>query len=470
MVKESFQRVLLMLSLTLSLGYAKIYAEKSAAVSPDQEKIKKNILIDLEKIKKGSDKLSQEDSHATLEKGFKEHTIKLPPNVLKDQYHGLPEREKFLNELLKEYSPTDRQELINKLVEAPTNQKLLTNLSPAGCTDVGKRGNPIYAGASPVIDWLNTAHFNGFFQPAMNYALVNREMFNEFDSFNQWGLSGDLFGFYTPFQREDDALKFKMYTVGLGVGGEYEFFDRLVLGLGLAYSHSKVNWQKDQPTVAINSLYFGPSLSYIFSHGYLSCSLLGLANFYKVNREVELFEKIKSKSTTEYQNWNILGRLEGGFSYEVASQFFLYPTARLDYMTVLMPEITESLEGDEEEESEEEATEIKTAPFHASFLTAKAGLKLTREFFYEGIGYLIPHLSGGWLGFSSVNHPRYVYEIGKCPSFKKEADSGAWNQAYVGAGFTMIHPKGILISLGYELMIGANSPVQAADIRLEFSW
>lgn len=403
---------------------------------------------------------------------FKKGPIKLSPQVLKKmiELEDPAKREQLIKDLLSKHYPEAeaRQELINKLIEKAANIDLFPNLSQNDCIELGKQANPAYAGVSPVLDWLNTAHFRGFFQPTMTDILVNRNKFNEFDSFNQWGLWGECFGFYSKLEREPKPLKLNIYTVGVNVAGEKVFFERLVLGLGIAGSHSGVKWKEDKQDASINSIYFGPSLNYVFSHGYLGCTLFGLVNFYKVNREVNLFPKrIKefSKTTTEYQTWDLVARIEGGLSYEIWDQFYIYPTARIDYLNVFVRGSSEKVDDD---------TEIKLDPFNDSLLCSKAGVKVTKEFFFDNLGFLIPSLSGGWINFTPLSTQNYEYEIeaetNKCKKFGKEVEIGSWNQSYVGAGFTFVHERGILVSLDYEMTLGVNSPVQAGSLRVEWSW
>lgn len=406
------------------------------------------------------------------ENKFKKGDVTLSPEVLKKliELEDPIQRERLIKDLLSKHYPEAeaRQQLINKLIKRPKNKDLFPNLSEKDCIELGIQANPAYGGVSPVLDWLNTAHFKGFFQPTMTDILVNRNKFNEFDSFNQWGLWGECFGLYSKLEKVPKDLKLNMYTIGINIGGQKVFFERLVLGLGIGGSHSGVKWKEDRQDSSINSIYFGPSLNYVFSHGYLGCTLLGLVNFYKVNREVNLFPKrIKEfiKTTTEYQTWDLVARIEGGLSYEIWDQFYFYPTARVDYLNVFVRESSEKVD---------DTTEIKLDPFNNFLLCSKAGLKVTKEFFYENFGFLIPSLSGGWINFTPLSTPHYEYEIeaetNKCKKFEKEIEIGSWNQSYMGAGFTFVHERGILVSLDYEITIGVNSPVQGGSLRIEWSW
>jgi len=418
------------------------------------------------------DSAKQEDKTALIVELLKTHyefldkedTTPLITKFFKQECNSIEDAQKqeILNELLKNYSREEQQKFVNDLHKIHTNAQLLTNISDLACEQVGEKANPFYVGAMPVIDWLNTAHFNGFFRPTMKNTLVNRNVSNEFDSFDQWGLWIEPFGFYTKFRREDEALKFDLYTVGCSVGGEYTFFERLVLGLGFAYTHSGVEWEQKSDNATINSLYFGPSLSYVFSKGFLSCTIFGIANYYHVNREIAIFDEVKpTRTAIDYLSWDIVARLEGGLSYPFGNQFYINPTARIDYLNVLEQESSEPLDDD---------TEIKTGPLNGSFMSSKVGLKFTREFFSSTIGFLIPSLSGGCFFFTPLANGSYKYQVEGCKLFTKKQKVGGWTQYYLGAGFALVHKKGVLISLDYEMMLGADSPVYAGDIRVEWSW
>ena len=226
---------------SLSLS-TKLYADWWSADQKVDEQAVKTALIDLAKNKPANDQVRL----------INEAKPQLSPEALLALYDQAKEGgPAFLRELLRTQYPSkeEQQNLINGLQEAPTYGDFLQNPSTNLCSQVEKTANPTYFGAIPVIDWLNTAHFAGFFNPAMTYALANRPCHNDFDTFNQWNLSIEPYGFYTQFRNEPDPLKFDQYTVGISAVGEYTFFDRLVLGLGLAYSHSGIEWKKKKATL-----------------------------------------------------------------------------------------------------------------------------------------------------------------------------------------------------------------------------
>lgn len=395
---------------------------------------------------------------------FNDAGIEIMPSILKDQFERISSDDAkitFLSDLLEKYPSEKRKEIVNNLIQIKTNKLLLEQESV--CKEAGKQGNPAYVETSSVIDCINMTHFNTFFRPTMTDMLVNRISFNELDSLNQVGVWVEPFFMTTNFRQGDDPLKFNLYTVGISAGGEYVFYDRWVLGLGAAYSHSGVSWVEGDASISLNTAYFGPSLSYVFPKGYLNLTIFAAANLYTASRSVELFPKLVTPSLTEPQwtNWNLVGRLEGNVSCPIGSSFFIYPSAKIDYLSVFIPEISEEIE---------EEVAILIDKSNASFVSAKLGLKTTREFYKPSFGFLIPSLSGGWLFFSPIGKPEYRYHIEECAPFKKVVEITSWNQYYIGAGFSLVHKRGVLCSLEYEYDFGADSPLQIANIRVEWSW
>ncbi len=373
----------------------------------------------------------------------------------------------FLKKLLETKYPTkeERQQLINNLAVEPKYADLLLNPTEAFCSQLAETANPSYYGATPVVDWLNTAHFAGFFNPAMTNALANRPCHNDFDSFNQWDFWIEPFGFNTQFNNDPEPLKFDLYTVGINAGGEYTFFDRLVLGLGLAYSHSGIEWKKIKDQGSLNSLYFGPALNYVFSHGYLGCTLFGVANFYHLDRKTDLFPGVTSprESAADYISWDLVLRLEGGLSYNPGYQIFLYPIFKIDYLTVFENGVTEILEEDTE-------TELAVDGITQSFFSTKLGVKMAREFYTPSLGFVVPSLSVGWLNFSPASIENYQFHLHECKDLRRKIKPEAWNQYYIGAGLSFLLKRAMLIALDYELTAGADSPLQAGSLRFELSW
>lgn len=390
----------------------------------------------------------------------------LTPQAYLALYDNAEDKKSFIEKILDaRFTPEQRQSLINDLlVENATYAQLMTHVSQQDCMKIQDAANPFYFGALPLVDWLNTTYFNGFFRPTMTDVLINRDVYNEFDTLNQVGLWVEPFGFYTQFRQDADFLRFNQYTAGFSLGGSYTFFDRLILGFGGGYSYSGVEWQDlSESRATVNSFYFGPAVNYVFSKGYFGCILFGVANLYHIDRESNLFpEKTPPVSTSvDYKSWDVVARAEGGLSYSLGGQFYFSPQARVDYLHIFEQEAVEELD---------EEVQMTVDPLHQSFLCSKIGLKISREFYQPAFGFIIPSLLAGWINFTPLTLDSYHFHIGECENLEKKTDIKAWSQYYFGASFEMIRKKGVLIALDYTMSLGAASPLYGGYLRIELNW
>ncbi len=413
-----------------------------------------------------SDKLEKFPDKGIKSKIFDASKFELSAGQITAQYYNSLDKNtqhQVLKELILHYSddPNKRQEFIDNLITQPTNKEYLLN--PNVCVDAGVAVNPFYVGVIPVVEWINTAYQPSYFKPTMTDILVNKAALNEFNSLNQWGLWIEPYGLNTHFRRKHQDLHFDLFTMGVNVGAEVTLSERILLGFGATYSHSVLDWEKKKDDLRLNSIYVGPFLGYLFSSGYLSLTLMGVGNFYDITRDVQLSPKTaRTHDQINQTSWDLLARLEGGFSYSPGGSFYFTPFAKVDYLHVFEQGCTETLEDDD-------PVELTIDSLYASFLSSKVGLKLTREWYNESYGYLIPNLSCSFLNFTPITQNEYHFEIEDCKSDAK-VNTDSWNQYSIGAGFTFVHKKGVLISLDYELTLGSNSPVQVGSIRAELSW
>ena len=134
-------------------------------------------------------------------------------------------------------------------------------------------------------------------------------------------------------------------------------------------------------------------------------------------------------------SWDLDLRLEGGLSFEPGYQFFIYPMARLDYLTVFENGATEQLEED---------TELLIEGFIESFLCSKVGIEMTREFYTDSFQvFVVPRFSFGWLNFSPISTQDYHFQLGECTKLKGKVEPSSWNQYYLGAGLSVILKRGM---------------------------
>lgn len=342
--------------------------------------------------------------------------------------------------------------------EAKRQLKLSSTTSCQSLKNVIERaGNPF-----PIADWLNTSQIGDFYQPTFHKLLSKEQYFNSIDSLDQLNLSLEPYGFSSNFTwREED---FKLQTLGVTAEGNMKFQDSWVLGAGIGYWHSNLEWGSQIKDTYINSLFLGPQVTYLLKSGYVQLMLAGIYNMYNVQSEF-----IESqKSSNEHNGWDILARLSGAVDIEVPffGEFSVYiqPNLDLSYVGIFPTEY---------EESGSDEIEISIKSSYADFLRSRLAFQFWKEFYKKELGFLIPSVSIGWIYMQPMSEGTIRAEckdgVEDSTSFSKKHDPTS-NQFYVGVKLTAIHKKGFLLALGFDANIAELYPVYMGTLRFEMDW
>lgn len=290
----------------------------------------------------------------------------------------------------------------------------------------------------PIANWMNMVFFEDLFDPSLKFLANRKEHFNSIDSLGQYYLSLKPVGFYSNYTLNKKS--FSLQTYGLSLNGGVTFSDTWTIGGRLAYSYSNLKYVAPWKDTTINSLYFGPSLTYLFEKAYIELMLLGVYNSYQAP------EKGPSSG------WDFDGQLASGVDFQ-ANRFlgphsFIQPNIRLNYLLVL-----------EDRAKDSEVALCRKADFFRSCIATA----FSKEFHQENKGIIIPNLSIGW----ALMLPMFQYA-----SFDstKQARYKSSNQAYVALGVTSIHKRGTLISLDLQSYIAKLYPAYSGNIKVEFDW
>ncbi len=327
----------------------------------------------------------------------------------------------------------------------------------SGITTVLESHNPL-----PIVDWLNVSNLPSFFNPTVRSLLKREEYYNVIDSLGKYNLGVQPYGLYSNFKLEDDA--FKLATFGVTVDGAVTFDERWVVGGGLGYWHSNLDWGKSAHHNSVNSIYGGPFGGYVFDQAYIGLTLLGVYNMYNVN---SLFIDGKSRS---HQGWDVGASLEGAYDYEwpryFGQNFFIQPNADISYLFVFQNKIDETKSLSDEEEL---FASVDNRSYN--FLRYRLGVTFKKEFHKAEKGILIPSLSIAWIFMQPLSASEIKYTCGesdeKTIEHKKYPSS---NQLYLGAKIVAINTGAFLVSLGADVYIANLYPVYAGNLRFEWNW
>jgi hypothetical protein len=314
----------------------------------------------------------------------------------------------------------------------------------------------------PIVDWLNASSLPSFFEPTVRSLLKREEYYNGFDSLGRYSLGVRPYGFYSNFKLHEDT--FKLATFGVTVDGAVTVYDRWVIGGGLGYWHSNLDWGKKSDRNSVNTIYGGPFGGYLFDQAYIGLTLLGIYNMYKVN---SLFIKGHDKS---HEGWDIGARLEGAYEYEwtryFGNNFFIQPNGDLSYLWVSqrkMDETTKLPSG------KEFAVSVGSRTYN--FMRYRLGVTFKKEFYQVERGILIPSLSIAWVFMQPLSSSHVKLTCGdSSPSTVKHKKYPSSNQLYLGAKVVAINTRAFLISLGADIFIAKLYPIYAGNLRFEWNW
>ena len=412
---------------------------------------------------KDEDKKTQLDNEGT----------KLPQNVLEYHFTKLDDAEQkecLKNQLNGKYpSLSEQQAFLIEMQKSQLNyDELINNLSKEDCKSLMKAADPEYYGVLPIMDWLNSVNIASFFNPTLKNALLNREHFNDFNSFDQFGLWIEPFGSSAKFQRKvrdgQSFPNFDLYTVGLGVGLDYSLMERLVFTWGMGYFYSNLNRKNANWKAEDHAFYFGPSLGYLFKNGYLSCMFFGIANFYHVSRNTHLFPnkiELLKAANNSYQSWDGGFRIDGGFSLYLGKDCYLYPYGTFDYLYVFELSSLEELE---------DKVHLNIKSHQEAFCRTKIGIKFTREIFKNTFGYFIPSIFMGYINYLPLSTKSYSFSIRECDGGRGQVTIQPWNQYYIGTLISIIHRSGINFFIDYETSLANHIFIQKGSMRAVWTW
>jgi hypothetical protein len=322
-----------------------------------------------------------------------------------------------------------------------------------------KNMNPL-----PLVDWINVSNLPSFFEPTIRSLLKRDECYNDIDSIGQYDLGVQPWGFFSSYDLHSE--KFKLTSFGTTIDGGVALWEHWVVGGGIGYWHSSLDWGKHAAKNSVNSLYLGPYIGYIFEKAYIDLSLIGVYNLYNTNK---LFDD-DGKGKKDHHGWDVAAKLEGGWDYEwtkyCGDNFFVQPNGELSYVLVIQDKMEEKSDA----LPEEIFATVESRNYN--FLRSKLGVTLRKEYHHREKGILIPSLSLGWVLMQPLSSSKVYYtpsETEKEEEFSSEPYPSS-NQGYVGLKVQAINKRAMMLTLGAEAYIANFYPVYLGTIRFEWNW
>jgi hypothetical protein len=138
---------------------------------------------------------------------------------------------------------------------------------------------------------------------------------------------------YTQHQ-VTEQINFNAITYGVVAGWSGYIHQFGYIGGQVGYTHSNLKWAEDAGNAKWDTLYFGPSLGWLFGKNdqvYVDVILQGAVNFYSAYREI-VFPGLKRIAHNYHQSYDILLRTDAGIRLDLGP-FFIQPDLTLNFFT-----------------------------------------------------------------------------------------------------------------------------------------
>ncbi len=272
-------------------------------------------------------------------------------------------------------------------------------------------------------------------------------------------------GYYYKQNEMQEQVSFNSKTYGFTTGFSTRLFNHLVLSAGTGYTHSSLDWYKNNGNAHIQSVYLSPSVGYVGEYGYAGLVLLGSRSFYEVNRKIH-FSNFKDKAHNHHKSYDLLagwrGSLRLKFPENFQKNFFLLPTVNLDYLNIFESGYQESGAG---------AINLSVKNVHSAFLRPEVKFKLLKEFNTHSV-CSSPSIYVGWLRNIPLTNGIYTsrfYKQEACTkNFTVQSYHSSTDQLILGAEILVAYKDNCSLKLGYEANIGNHYNVQEGN--LNFNW
>lgn len=263
----------------------------------------------------------------------------------------------------------------------------------------------------------------------------------------------------------DKQIPFNAYSVGVGVGADHLFFNSLLVGGGVGYTYSHIDWEKSRGDGHWNSIYIGPYLGWLKDQAYVNLLLLGSYHMYHIDRNIR-FPGIHRTAHSEHHSYDLLARLDGGYKFRVNTggtldHFYVLPEGRISYLNIFENGYTESGAG---------SINLKVDSKYSAFLQPSVLVKFLRDFYRPGI-CMTPVLQIGWISnipLASGNYTSQFYKQTTCRShFDVKSFHKSSNQMTLGAEIIFRTDSEWIIEIGYKADIFDNQSVQNGKLKVE---
>jgi autotransporter-associated beta strand protein len=250
--------------------------------------------------------------------------------------------------------------------------------------------------------------------------------------------------------------------VALGVDGKLS--ESLALGFGGAYSHSRLNWQKQRGHGEVDSFYGSVYADSQRGAFYLGASLVVGSDFYETDRKIA-FTTVNTRAHASYKALDVMGRVASAYLFGSPYAHF-YPYANFDFLYLQTESIDEHNAG---------GFNLNISARTDSTLRTEMGLGFQlRDINAKETACISPKISLGWVNLCPLQRPSYRASFeGTDIAFQTRGWKETWNLLNLDLGLQFSYR---CFSFGLEYIVEL-SPISATplfnqhgNLLLDWKW
>ncbi len=335
-------------------------------------------------------------------------------------------------------------------------------------TESGKsnsNGEPSYSDFSKslcsisVADWINSTQIATSISYSSHSLSYNPTCFSHMNTFQERNVWIVPSYFHSTF-KDGKSVDFDLDTVGIHGGAGFTLGSMISMNASGGYYYSRSQF-KHKKSADVHGVHLGGGIGVDLPQLELNAMLMGVGSTRSGKMVVrQTHEKKDPKEVNNIlvslnnHSWDVLVKVAGVYHYSIPESIIsnstLHPFLDLDY-TANFVSGCKDFNG-----------------WHTSYLSSLLGTKLSKVITCNKRYILVPKLSLGWLFRLQAN--KASIKIKEPIEQRVSHKIRQKNQIALGAEVTCIQTEGVLFSVDYSSHVGANAPLQAAHVRIEWSW
>lgn len=340
-------------------------------------------------------------------------------------------------------------------------QKLLV-LSPLDFSAALQRLGPTQFGALPLISLESDVRLASAMVDQMQniffcHTCLEKSR-NVYDSVDCFWVEPLVYNYEQNGNSEQTGFNCTTFGADIGVS-HYIAEGRCFVAAEIGYTNSSLSWQNYAGDGRWNTLYFGPAIGWLFDKVYLDIVLLGVVNFYNIDRKI-VFPGLDRTANNKHDSYDIFLRTDGGIYFD-CEYFFIQPEYIFSFLTVF------------EESYKENGADSLDLLVHSKtdyFIRPEIDVRIGYEF-CKTSSCIFPSLKLGWVSNIPLSNSEYTASLFNqtfpTSSFTVKSFHSVTNQLVAGAEIGVKGARYTVIA-GYEANVLDNNSVQEAKLRIEW--